>query len=209
VNPFHNEIYLAEYKLLKEEQRSRITVRDNLIYATFTALAAVVFFAFGRDPAHPAMLLLLPVVCLVFGWTYLSNDTKISDIGRYFRTELSPKMTNDTSVSMASLGESAPPDMKTIEIHMSDIKDFAPTSNTPLLGWEFFHRNGSDRRKSKFVQALVDLTVFCFVGLGALIVFAVLAPNTGPLFTLIACTELFALILFALELVRRTDFSKD
>lgn len=203
------EIYLAEYKLLKEEQRSRITVRDNLVYATFTALAAVVFFAFGRDPAHPAVLLLLPVVCLVFGWIYLANDTKISDIGRYFRTELSPKMTNNISATSVSLGESAPPDMKTIEIHTGDIKNFVPTSNTPMLGWEFFHRNGNDRRKSKFVQALVDLTVFCFVGMGALLVFAVLTPSPGLLLTLFACTELIALVLFALELVRRTDFSKD
>jgi hypothetical protein len=74
------EIYLAEYKQLKDEQRARIGVRDNLIYATFTALAAVAVFAFGGvSPRYPA-LLLLPPACIVLGWTYLSNDRKVSDM---------------------------------------------------------------------------------------------------------------------------------
>jgi hypothetical protein len=94
------EVYLTEYKLLKEEQRSRITVRDNLIYATFTSVAAVVFFAFGSSSPHVVALLLLPPVCLVFGWTYLANDTKITEIGNYLRMELSPKIYTSSYVTV-------------------------------------------------------------------------------------------------------------
>jgi len=38
------------------------------------------------------MLLALPPVCVVLGWTYLVNDEKISAIGTYVRDDLAPRL---------------------------------------------------------------------------------------------------------------------
>lgn len=89
------QLLLTEYERLKEEQRVRIGVRDNLIYATLASLAGVVVAAVtGRG--HPDLLLLATPVCLVLGWTYLANDQKVSAIGHYLRTRLAPSLTTLT-----------------------------------------------------------------------------------------------------------------
>lgn len=84
------DVLLHEYERLKEEQSQRIGTRDNLIYATLISLAAVI--AAYVQANRPQMLLLIPPVCLVLGWTYLINDEKVSAIGRYVRTELAPRL---------------------------------------------------------------------------------------------------------------------
>ncbi|MGW5768785.1 hypothetical protein ACWEVY_06515 [Streptomyces longwoodensis] len=84
------KLLMAEYDRLKEEQKTRIGFRDNLLYVT---LAAMVTVLFGAAQAHHAVLLLaLPVAACVLGWTYLANDQKISAIGRYVRTDLGPRL---------------------------------------------------------------------------------------------------------------------
>jgi hypothetical protein len=87
-----SEVHLVEYERLKEEQLSRIGVRDNLVYATLAALGGVAVFGFGGDTTRYPALLLLPPVCLVLGWTYLANDQKVSAIGRYIRRDLAPRL---------------------------------------------------------------------------------------------------------------------
>ncbi|GLY97642.1 hypothetical protein [Actinoplanes sp. NBRC 103695] len=79
------DVLRDELKTLKDEQRDRIRARDNMIYSLVLAIAAVVG---GTRLAGPAALLLLPPVALVLGWTYLTNDQKVSAIGRYLRTDL-------------------------------------------------------------------------------------------------------------------------
>jgi hypothetical protein len=66
----------------------RVSTRDNLIYVTLAALAAVVA-ATRQAQRHE---LLLPPVCLVLGWIYLSNDQKVPAIGRRIRTVISPRL---------------------------------------------------------------------------------------------------------------------
>ncbi|MEU4164535.1 hypothetical protein [Actinoplanes sp. NPDC026670] len=78
-----------ELKTLKDEQRERIKLRDNLIYSAVLAIAAV---AGGTRLAGPAVPLLLPPVTLALGWTYLVTDHQISAIGRYLRTDLAPRL---------------------------------------------------------------------------------------------------------------------
>ncbi|MFH9941022.1 hypothetical protein ACH4OT_17085 [Streptomyces murinus] len=83
-------LLLAEYDRVKEEQKTRIGFRDNLIYVT---LAAVVTVLIGMTQTHRlTLLLVLPVATSVLGWTYLANDEKISAIGRYVRTDLGPRL---------------------------------------------------------------------------------------------------------------------
>ncbi|MFI2431076.1 hypothetical protein [Streptomyces sp. NPDC018693] len=84
------QLLLAEYQSIKDEQKSRIGFRDNLLYVTLTVVAAVV--AAAAQAKRTEMLLGLPPVCVVLGWTYLVNDEKISAIGRYVRGELGPRL---------------------------------------------------------------------------------------------------------------------
>jgi hypothetical protein len=83
-------ILLAEYAQIKDEQRARIGFRDNLLYVTLAAVTAVT--AVAAQTKHPNLVLALPLVCVVLGWTYLVNDEKISAIGRYVRTQLGPRL---------------------------------------------------------------------------------------------------------------------
>ncbi|WP_327727762.1 hypothetical protein OG250_12620 [Streptomyces sp. NBC_00487] len=84
------QLLLVEYQTVKDEQKTRIGFRDNLLYVTLTVLAAVI--AASAQAKQPAMLLALPPVCVVLGWTYLVNDEKISAIGAYVRGELGPRL---------------------------------------------------------------------------------------------------------------------
>lgn len=87
-----DDVLLAEYAQLKAEQQSRIGTRDNLLYAAFTAAAAVI--AGALSAGYWAVILAAPPAMLVLGWTYLSNDRKVTEIGRYVRLELAPRLGN-------------------------------------------------------------------------------------------------------------------
>jgi hypothetical protein len=84
------QLLLAEYQTVKEEQKARIGFRDNLLYVTLAVVAAVI--AAAAQAKQTSMLLALPPVCVVLGWTYLVNDEKISAIGRYIRGELGSRL---------------------------------------------------------------------------------------------------------------------
>ncbi|MEU5692013.1 hypothetical protein [Actinosynnema sp. NPDC020468] len=88
------KLLTLEYERLKEEQKTRIGFRDNLVYATLASMAAVIAATLSaRGQANLALL--LPPVALLLGWTYLVNDEKISAAGRYIRTELAPRLAAD------------------------------------------------------------------------------------------------------------------
>ncbi|MFF3936815.1 hypothetical protein [Streptomyces phaeofaciens] len=93
------QLLLAEYQSVKDEQKARIGFRDNLLYVTLAVVAAVI--AAAAQSGQPSMLLALPPVCVVLGWTYLVNDEKISAIGRYVRGELGPRLATVAGASEA------------------------------------------------------------------------------------------------------------
>lgn len=88
--PQEREVLLAEYAKLKDEQLKRISDRDNMVYATFTVLAAVAAAAFTAK--IPALLLAAQPAMMVFGWKYLATDIKVTEIGAYIRRELAPRL---------------------------------------------------------------------------------------------------------------------
>lgn len=90
VNPHVVTVLLAEYDKLKAEQVSRISFRDNLLYATLAAGATV--GAIAASARMPLLLLLLPVATTALGWAYLVNDHAVSAIGRYIRDDLGPRL---------------------------------------------------------------------------------------------------------------------
>ncbi|WP_367320716.1 hypothetical protein [Streptomyces sp. HUAS ZL42] len=134
------QLLLAEYQSVKDEQKARIGFRDNLLYVTLGVVAAVV--AAAAQAKQTSMLLALPPVCVVLGWTYLVNDEKISAIGAYVRGELGPR-----------LGE------------------LAQAGETGLFKWETFHRGDTRRVPRKVAQCVIDLLAFCVVPLAALVVY--------------------------------------
>ncbi len=144
------QILLAEYGHLKNEQNSRVGFRDNLLYATLVSMAAVVAAVLGAN-GNATLLLLLPPVSVVLGWTYLANDQKISAIGRYIRLKLGP-----------------------------DLASLVDTS-APVFQWETEHRSDSRRRTRKILQLLVDQSVFCLSPLAALIIYATDGEHRIPL----------------------------
>lgn len=148
------QLLLAEYQTVKDEQKARIGFRDNLLYVTLAVVAAVI--AAAAQAKQPSMLLALPPVCLVLGWTYLVNDEKISAIGRYVRDDLGPRL-----AALAANG-----------------------SGFTTFGWEAYHRSDTRRRSRKRIQTVIDLTAFCAVPLAALVVFWVNGDGGGLMVTL-------------------------
>ena len=122
------KILLAEYDRLKEEQKTRIGFRDNLLYFTLAAATAVV--AITAQSGQSRLLLSVPAICLILGWTYLVNDEKISTIGCYVRDRLGPR-----------LGE------------------LTATHGT-VFGWEVYHRNVAGRPVRKRLQTAVDMFTY-------------------------------------------------
>ncbi|CAM5578900.1 hypothetical protein [Streptomyces fumanus] len=155
------QLLLAEYQTVKDEQKARIGFRDNLLYVTLAVVAAVI--AAAAQAKQPAMLLALPPVCLVLGWTYLVNDEKITAIGHYVRDELGPRL--------ARLA--------------------AADGSFPTFGWEAYHRSDTRRRSRKRIQAVIDLTAFCGVPLAALVVFWA-AGDGGALLIALSVVEALA-----------------
>ncbi|CUW31168.1 MULTISPECIES: hypothetical protein [Streptomyces] len=134
------QLLLTEYQTVKDEQKTRIGFRDNLLYVTLTVVAAVI--AAAAQAKQTAMLLALPPVCVVLGWTYLVNDQKISAIGAYVRGDLGPRL---AELAAAEGGE--------------------------IFRWETAHRADARRVSRKVTQCVVDLLAFCVVPLSALVVY--------------------------------------
>lgn len=82
-------VHIAEYEGLKGEQVARIIHRNSLIYATIAAVAGTVY---AVTALGPVAALLLPPVTLLLGWTYLADDSMVSDLGRYIRLDLTMRV---------------------------------------------------------------------------------------------------------------------
>ncbi|MDT0529768.1 hypothetical protein RM555_12295 [Micromonospora sp. DSM 115977] len=134
------DLLLLEYQHLKDEQKNRVTFRDNLVYATLASMAAVVAATLSSKN-HADLLLLLPPVSVLLGWTYLVNDEKISAIGSYIREDLAPRLAHLTG------------------------------GGEPVFRWEFTHRSDHRRRSRKWLQLVVDVSTFCAPPLAAVAIF--------------------------------------
>ncbi|MER5476882.1 hypothetical protein ABT026_07850 [Streptomyces sp. NPDC002734] len=174
LGPAH--LLVTEYQVIKEEQKARIGFRDNLLYVTLAAVTAVI--AAAAQAKSVVLLLSLPPVCVILGWTYLVNDEKISAIGRYIRTDLGPRLA-------AALG--APP--------AAGGPHVTAAAGTELFGWESAHRTDARRGSRKLIQCVVDLSAFCLVPLGGLVLFWVDGDREAALLAVSAVEALSTLVL--------------
>ncbi|MEU3527046.1 hypothetical protein AB0E62_24770 [Streptomyces sp. NPDC038707] len=124
-------LLLAEYDRIKEEQKTRIGFRDNLLYFTLAAVTAVLTITVQSSQAQ--LLLAVPAVCLVLGWTYLVNDEKISAVGCYIRDRLGPRLAELSG------------------------------AHGSVFGWETYHRDDATRTTRKRLQLAVDLFTYVAV----------------------------------------------
>jgi hypothetical protein len=76
---------LAEYQELKEEQRVRIAARDSLLNYHVVAVGALCALG-SSSKSIAAVALAVPWVAIIFGWTYMSHEEKITAIGEYIRS---------------------------------------------------------------------------------------------------------------------------
>jgi len=144
------EIHLHEYDKLADEIVARIGFRDNLLYVTLAAYGGVI--AFILEKSNYFSLLALPLVSIILGWAYLVNDTKVSAIGKYIRSNLEPKLKK-----LAGSNE-----------------------EIAFFEWEWFHRNDKHRVRRKIEQCLIDIVVFVGSGAGSLVAFSMLTQNQLP-----------------------------
>ncbi|MBN1872622.1 MAG: hypothetical protein JXA33_00190 [Anaerolineae bacterium] len=172
------DIYLHEYDRLKEEQIQRIGFRDNMIYVNLTAVGAAAAFAVS-DVNHLYVLLVIPWICFVLGWTYLVNDEKISAIGRYVRLTLVDSLSSKLAIS-----------------------------ENQLFGWEVAHRDDKHRKQRKLFQLFVDEIAFCLSGLVAIGLFWLRLPSAGTMWLIVSIFESVLLIVLAYQMILYADFRR-
>ena len=178
------EVYLQEYGKLKDEQAQRIGFRDNLIYFTIGVFGGILAFALG-EKANPDALLVLPWVSLILGWTYLVNDEKTTEIGRYIRYKLVKKVSELTGKADEGVEE--------VE---------------SIFGWEIAHRSDRLRKRRKIEQLIVDEITFVFSGIAALLAFWYLVPQSHWTVTILCSIELVLLAILGVEIFIYADLAK-
>jgi hypothetical protein len=174
----NGQFYLSEYDKLKSEQIQRLGFRDNLIYANLIAITGILAIT-ATDVVRILLLLALPMICIVLGWTYLVNDEKISAIGTYIRYTLSDK-----------------------------IRVVTQSDDQGIFGWETAHRSDTRRMGRKILQLFVDEFVFILPGFVAIAMFWINAPDILAPLRWAAGLEGILLIVLGIQIFSYADLKE-
>jgi hypothetical protein len=172
------QVHLNEYRKLKDEQIARIIMREHMIYVTLGVFGGVSSYALHEGQYYA--FLVIPWVCVILGWLYLTTDEKVSAIGEYIRHDLTEHLAKLTA---------SPAEML-------------------LLGWEIKHRSDGHRRSRKIFQMIIDQLTFVIPGLIALAMFWLKQFSFNKWFTIIWIIELVLLLGLGVLIVMTTDFKK-
>lgn len=150
-------ILITEYSTLKSEQLARIKIRDNFIYISlgiFGTIFSFSMFNIGTSVTSDKsmVLLLIPTVSFILSWFYIDNDEKVSQIGKYIRKELTPK-----------------------------IKEFLDTDDSMIFGWESYHRSDHKRITRKTLQVTIDVITFVLPAVVSIYAYYTLNPESSKL----------------------------
>lgn len=159
------KIYMEEYSKLKDEQRSRIGFRDNLIYVTLVCIGAILSYA-TRDPKNYYALLILPISDFILGLTWLLNDEKITSIREYIQ--------NNLTYCINKLLES---------------------NDSTIFAWENFHRKDKNRMWRKIFQLLANELLYCISGLFSVFLFFHYSQTTLFVVSKVSILGIFEIIL--------------
>lgn len=178
-------VLTMEFRKLKDEQIQRIKFRDDMVHVHLLAVGAVFGWALSH-PKYITLILIIPWICFVLGWTYIANDDKISAIGRYIRRELDARVRASIS-----------------------------TTEEVVFRWELAHRLVEGRHRHKIWQFAVDLTTFVLSGFSAIAIFIIL-PLMLPtefqrqlpvwLVAIPICVESLMLVILGIEFYTHAEF---
>ena len=164
-------ILLEEYKALKSEQIERIKTRDMLLYISLSIFGAIFSYVlFGENSNEKSIVLLvIPTVSFILGWTYVVNDEKVSQIGKYIRLELTPKLENLIKTT--------------------------PDRNVAIFAWEGYHRSDPKRIWRKRLQVFVDLVTFIVPSIASVVIYFFILKSTEStiLLTFLTYWDMFLL----------------
>lgn len=133
-------ILLEEYKVLKMEQLERIKFRDLLVYISLGTYGAFFSYILASDNTEYKFISLVffPIICLILAWLYVANDEKVSQIGDYIITSISPK----------------------VKMLVNTEPNTEVSTDFVAFGWEETHRNDVKRKFRKSFQLYSDLLLF-------------------------------------------------
>lgn len=164
---------VKEYEKLKDEQHKRIEFRDQMIFITLGAIGGVFSFVVDQ-PDYVTALLVLPFVCVVLGWTYLTNDERISEIGDYCQKNIIPKIESTDLESKIKL----------------------------IPSWEEFHRKAPGRKQRKITQVIIDLSIFCLSALFSIAAFFYLNRDFSTIHILLAILQSLFVLYLVYQFIR-------
>ena len=159
------KIYMEEYSKLKDEQKSRIGFRDNLIYVTLVSIGAILSYA-TRCPKYYYAFLILPLSNFILVWTWLLNDEKITSIRKYIQNNLT-----------------------------SYINKLLESNNSTIFAWENFHRKDKNRMWRKMLQLLANELLYCISGLFSVFLFFHYSQTTLFVVSKVSILGIFEIIL--------------
>ena len=187
---------MLEFAKLKDEQLGRIGFRDTMIHVHLGLVGAT--FGFGLTQAENMdMVLIIPWICFIMGWTYLANDEKISAIGRYIREELEPRV----RASISSPGGSV--------FRWEWYHRMVEGRYSRKIRWELAHRMVEGRYNRKIWQFIVDLTAFVLSGFAAIVaryLFQTGSEKSGWPIVLLIVIQSAMLIALGFQFYAHADF---
>ena len=172
------KIYMEEYSKLKDEQRSRIGFRDNLIYVTLVCIGAILSYV-TRDPKNYYALLILPISNFILGLTWLLNDEKITSIRKYIQNNLT-----------------------------SCINELLESNDSNIFAWENSHRKEKNRMWRKIFQLLANELLYCISGLFSVFLFFHYSQTTLFIVSkvsILVCFEIILLIIIGINIFIYSD----
>jgi hypothetical protein len=96
------DILLLEYEKLKDEQRARITIRENLFYTALVIVGAIFSALFSLSGVDIGYLAVTPVMFVISN-SYYYNDEFISRMNAYVRESLAPRLAAAAGVNKDEL----------------------------------------------------------------------------------------------------------
>ncbi len=89
--PTMKDALLIEYEKLKDEQRARISFRENLFYIALIVVGAVFSSLLSISNFDVGYLAITPILFVISN-TYYYNDDMVSQMNIYFREVLAPRV---------------------------------------------------------------------------------------------------------------------
>ncbi|MCM3921030.1 hypothetical protein ND748_04975 [Frankia sp. AiPs1] len=83
----------------------------------------------------------------------------------------------------------------------------AAATGREMLGWETEHRSDGARRRRKIAQVTIDVLLFCWSGVGAVVIFWASATRVSWPLRGVSIVEVTALVLLAVEILRNAEIS--